>query len=338
MSDLSHDPWADLVPPSETTHGKLKRVDPKLHWDIFWALDLDRSQMLLLQHDAEHRPSDRLPKLRGLAVELRSSSEPGASLLVIRLKEREQKEIFYRLCSDIVEATRSAKDERDAIQRFLARTWRWHWLLRGGRDERMSDEEQKGLIGELKVLRDQLLPIVGPDAAIAAWTGPLDSPKDFQLGGLCIEAKARRGAATPFVAISSEHQLETAGIDSLFLHVSEVSETSVDDPDGVSVTEMAADLRDEIETGASHLLELLDERLLAVGFDWAHDYSDRKWLVGGEHLFEVREGFPRVTPEMYSSGVSRVRYSISLYQCEDYRVDLAELHSALGKFGHGNES
>ena len=323
------DPWADLEPPSDASAASGKRVDPSLPWSIFWALDVDCSQLLLLQYRAENEAAHRLPKLRGLSVERRPTSSSDDFVLLLRLKDREQKEIFYRLCIDIVEATRGAASEPEAIQRFLARTWRWHWLLRGGRNERMSDEEQKGFLGELRVLNEHLMPTVGLEAALCAWTGPLDAPKDFELGTLCIEAKARRGAATPFVAISSEHQLATVGIDSLFLYVCEVSATSGDDPDGVSVTDVAADLLKKCESSASHLVEQLEQRLLAVGFDWGHDYSDKKWLTGGEHLYAVTERFPRVTPSMYPSGVSRVRYSISLHECEEFRIEMAELNSKL---------
>jgi len=36
------------------------------------------------------------------------------------------------LCRDIVECTARAKSEREAVALTLARTWRWHHLLRGG--------------------------------------------------------------------------------------------------------------------------------------------------------------------------------------------------------------
>ena len=67
-------------------------------------------------------------------------------------------------------------------------------------------------------------------------------------------------------------------------------------------------------------VDIFEERLGAVGFDWTDDYSDKPWVVGQEALYEVREGFPRITPAMVPGGVGNVRYIISLPDCEGFRV------------------
>lgn len=312
-------PWADLPPPAQTTTVSGRRVDPSLDWALYWAVDADRSCMLILQHSLQNEPRNKLPKLRGLEIEVRTPEKDRHALLVIRLKDNEQREVFHRLCLDIVEATRLASSESEAIERFIARTWRWHWLLRGGRDARLDDEEQKGLIGELRLMDEYLFPDIGPEAALHAWRGPLDAPKDFEVGRVCVEVKARRGAATPFVVISSEHQLDTAGVDCLFLNVSEITGTSVSDPKGSTITEVARGILDKLKLRNAPLVDLFEERLLAAGFDWAHDYTDRKWLLGPEHFFEVNEAFPRITPDMYPAGIRNVRYAVSLLDCEPFR-------------------
>tara|TARA_R100000365_G_C2748176_1_gene79083 strand:- start:2416 stop:3429 length:1014 start_codon:yes stop_codon:yes gene_type:complete len=331
------DPWKDLSPPAQSSTASGRRVDPELQWGLFWAVDVDGSCLLILQHAPENRPRNKLPNLRGLGIETRLPQGGGHALLVIRLRDNEQREIFHRLCLDIIAATRLARSEQEAIERFLARTWRWHRLLRGGRDERLSDEEQKGLIGELRVMQQHLFPSIGIEAAIRSWTGPLDAPKDFEVGRVCIEVKARRGAATPFVSISTEHQLDTTGIDALFLNVAEVTGTSEDDPKGLTMTDVVLSILDEIQEHYPSVVELFEERLLAVGFDWADDYSDRKWLMGADHLFEVVGDFPRITPDMYPAGVTSVRYSIALQDCEAFRTDHARMTSLLAGGTNGDQ-
>lgn len=336
MTDPS-DPWKDLAPPAETSTVSGRRVDPGLQWGLYWAVGSDNSCLLILQHAQENRPRSRLPNLRGVEIEARLPQGGSHALLVIRLKDHEQREIFHRLCLDIIAATRLARSEEEAIERFLARTWRWHRLLRGGRDERMSDEEQKGLIGELRLMRQHLFPSIGVEASIKSWTGPLDAPKDFEIGRVCIESKARRGAATPFVAVSTEHQLDTTGLDALFLNVTEVTSSSEEDPKGVTVTDIAGDVLEVVKARDPSVANLLDERLLAVGFDWADDYSDKKWLIGPEHVFQVIEGFPRITPGMYPTGATNVRYSISLHDCEPFRTDHKRMTSLLAGGAHDNK-
>lgn len=329
MRTDSSDPWEGLSPPAQTASVSGRRVDPELQWDIYWAVDSDNSCLLILQHARENQPKNKLPNLRGLEIESRAPREGNHALLVIRLKDNEQKEIFHQLSLDIVGATRMARSEAEAIERFLARTWRWHRLLRGGRDERLSEEEQKGLIGELWFMRRHLFPSIGVGASIKSWTGPLDSPKDFEVGRVCIEVKARRGAATPFVAISTEHQLDGAQLDALFLNVTEVTGTSIEDPKGVTVTGVAKSVLEDVQEKDVATVELFEERLLAVGFDWVDDYTDKNWLIGPEHLFEVSGGFPRITPSMYPKGAANVRYSISIQDCEPFRTDHVYMKSLL---------
>ena len=329
------DPWKGIQPPERTSDVSALRIDPSLQWGMFWAVDIDRNCLLILQHRKESRPPHRLPRLRGLQVETRSPDSGPHDLLIIRLVDREQREIFHRLCLDIIAATGLGETEEDAIARFLARTWRWHRLLMGGRDGRLGDEEQKGLVGELGVLDNLLFPVIGVSEAVRCWTGPLGAPKDFEIGWICIEAKARRGTAMSHVSVSSEHQLDSSGTGSLYLHVAEVAAASEDTPDAVTITEIAGGIRSKIAAQDPATVDLFEERLAAVGFDWDDDYSDKRWLYGREHLFEVRDGFPRITPAMFPGGVGNVRYSISLPDCEPFRADTADLMKLISR---GNDA
>ncbi|MYD98434.1 MAG: PD-(D/E)XK motif protein [Gammaproteobacteria bacterium] len=319
------DPWAMIEPPSHTAVVSGQRVDPDLPWGIYWAVDLDRRCLLVLRHERESKPETKLPRLRGLEVESRNPASVPYHLLVLRLLDGEHREIFHRLCIDIVSATQDAVSEKEAVALFLGRTWRWHRLLQGRRPDRLSDEEQKGLIGELLVLRDMLFPISGVETALRSWTGPTGAPKDFELGTVCIESKARRGAATPQVAIASEVQLDTSGIDALYLHVADITGAPSGVGGAVTISDVVVSVVSEVAAKAPALTDLLDQRLLSAGFDAEVDYSDSKWLVGTVHVFEVRDGFPRISTVDVPAGVRDLRYSVSLADCEPFRLELGDL-------------
>ncbi|BAO44982.1 PD-(D/E)XK motif protein [Thiolapillus brandeum] len=330
------DPWKPLPPPGKPTTLSSRLVDPEIAWRLYWALDTDQNCLLVLRHDPANRPANRLPKLRGLEIKLQVQDADNSAILMLRLIDKEQREIFLRLCEDIIEATRIAGTEKEASERFLARTWRWHRLLRSGRDGRLSDEEQRGLIGELHTLRHILMPSVRMQTAIRSWTGPLNAPKDFEIGKVCIESKTRRGAATPFVNISNEFQLDTKGINTLVLRVLEVTSAVTDDENAITVTSMAREVFNEVQKRDSSVIEIFEERLLAAGFNWADDYRDQKWLLGTEYLYIVGDKFPKITPDMYPVGISRVRYSLSLQECLQYRTDKEKVKQLLGGGVNGN--
>lgn len=70
--------------------------------------------------------------------------------------------------------------------------------------------------------------------------------------------------------------------------------------------------------------------LSAAGFRWEDDYSDSNWIEGTSRLYRVDDGFPRITALTIMSGVSNVKYSISLAACEPFHIEDNVLASALG--------
>lgn len=336
ISDFE-DPWKLLSPPVQITDVNGRRVDAKLRHDLYWAVDVDNNCLLILQHGQDSGPKNKLPKLRGLEVEARPRGENRA-FLMIRLKDTEQREIFYRLCLDIIDATRSAQSESEAVERFLGRTWRWHRLLRGGRSGKLSEEEQKGLIGELLLMQRHLFASIGIEAAVKSWRGPLNAPKDFEIGGICIEVKSRRAGATPYVAVSTQNQLDTDGIEFLFLHVTDITSARADDPKGFTVTEISREIYEEIRECSVPFSDVFEESLFATGFDWQQNYSDQKWLAGSERLFRVAGDFPRITPKMCPSGVADVKYTVALAECKPFRSDYQHMVTVLRGEENVNQS
>ena len=177
---------------------------------------------------------------------LSSPDQANTRILALKLLDPGQQDIFHTLCRDIISVAAQAESEAEAVSVALMRTWRWHHLLRGGGGTLLSLEEQKGLIGELLVLERVLLPSVEASAAVTAWRGPLGSPKDFEIGRVAIEVKARRGGATPSIAITSEDQLDETGVDSLFLYVVDLDEGPEDATNGLTLKDVTDRVRERL--------------------------------------------------------------------------------------------
>lgn len=333
---MTEDPWDSLDRPDASNSLNAKRVSAEHKWNFFWGRDLEGKCLLFLQHDVKSRTKRRLPNLRGLDV---TESDPGNGrdlLLVIRLQENTQRELFHRLCLDIIACATSAESENDAVELTVARTWRWHYLLRGGHDDRLSPEQQKGLIGELLILENHLAPRIGAVAAVSAWEGPLDAPKDFELGHTFLEVKTRRSGSAPFVKVSSEDQLDSPDSAHLFLYVVDLNTAMSEDGDAFNVTDVAARLRNAFESADQVAVDLLEQRLFSAGFLWAHDYSDSLWLEGESSFYEVRKGFPRIISSQLAGGIEKVSYNLSLDACEPYRCEPDQLYHFISSISDGD--
>ena len=333
---MTDNPWRCIAAPSDTSMVNARRVDASLPWNFFWARSADRRVMLTLRHAVAASPAAALPRIREIEVTLSEVDEHGTRTLGLKLRDSAQRDIFHTLCLDIVTAAAGAVSEAGAVNTALRRTWRWHHLLRGGRSGRLSPEEQKGLIGELLVLERVLLPHLPTSVAIAAWMGPLGSPKDFEVGRLAIEAKVHRGSAEPNVAINSEYQLDSDGLDALFLHVVELSAAPESVAESFSVSDLAARVRSRILADEPGAEGTFDGLLDAAGLREEDSYDDSKWVEGRSRVYAVRADFPRITAAATLPGVERVRYTVALNRCEPFEVPEKALSNAIAGLGGVN--
>lgn len=330
MSDrVLENPWRDLAVPDAAAGLSARRIADVggARWGLYWAVDWRRQCLLVLVHSEGLTSQHRWPTLRGLRIERQAASR-GQEFLVFRLTDAEHRDIFYRFCTDLVGAAGAARSEQEAVDVCIMRTWRWHRLLKRGWDGRLTAEEQKGVIGELTVLMELLMPAIGVTQGIAAWVGPLGAPRDFQIGTAGIESKACAPLVSK-VRIASEDQLGSDEAHALFLHVSEVAAAVDSSSAALTVTQVVERAREFIDSQDTSALGEFEERLMATGYDDSDDYADQLWLIGDAAIFAVVEGFPRIIPPMVPSGVSDVRYQINLAECEPFRIERADLSAAM---------
>lgn len=312
-------PWTAL----EAGRTDTRRVDAAARWSWFWAVMPRADVCLLLQLSDLPKPIPDLPKLKNL--EIRFQTLPGGPILYIRLKDNAQMQLFETLCRDVMAAGELAETEAEALERAIGRTFRWHYLLRGGMLEVLSEEAQKGLIGEIEVLK-LLIDNLGPKPALTAWTGPSGAPKDFELKADCIEVKARRGASQPFVKITNEHQLADVPDRRLWLAVLAVDK--VQQPHGKTLTEHVAEVTDLFERTEPSAIMDWDLHLADVGYDGLHDYSAWRWIVSAPVFHAILECFPRISAPV-PLGVSAVSYALALSACAPFRTDWADVQASL---------
>ncbi|MER9390634.1 MULTISPECIES: PD-(D/E)XK motif protein [unclassified Mesorhizobium] len=312
-------PWSGL----EAGEIDTRRVHAQGKWNFFWAVMPRADVALILQLVGLPKPIPDLPNLKNL--EIRFQTLPGGPILYIRLKDNAQLELFETLCRDVVAAGEHAEAESEALERAIRRTFRWHYLLRGGRAEVLSDEAQKGLIGELEILK-RLIAGLGPEAALAAWSGPSGAPKDFELKSDCIEVKARRGASQPYVKISNEHQLADVADRRLWLAVLAVDK--VQRPHGKTLTEFVDEVTRFLEVSEPSSILDWDLHLADAGFDSLHDYESSRWIVSPPDFHAVTPDFPRLAAPV-PLGVSNVTYALSLAACAPFMAETKAVEAKL---------
>jgi hypothetical protein len=317
---MQPDPWADIGKAGGSF--TLRRVDASHPADFFWGRDGDGSCALVLIVGADTKVEEPRPVLNGIKI-IEAPDQDGKSTFILVLKRNEDRELFQHLCEDMVDACRSKAGDQAFLASTIRRAWKWHSLLRGGANQRLGPQEQQGLIGELLFL-EQLIKHLTPKAAIEAWRGPLDEPKDFVFSGRAVEVKARH-VGKDAVKISSEHQLQVIDGQQLSLAVIALSPSAAEALEAMSLDSLVLRVREAVIALDPSADEGFDARLMSAGYSADHDYSDTWWVSVATSAYAVCDGFPRIETTGLPEGVSLVTYWLRLDLCAPFEHPYEDL-------------
>lgn len=299
-----NDPWTEIG--LDTPDGELRarRADSSHPHGFFWARDA-KGQRLLVFHSEAVDPETRFPLLKGVAV------EPSKDRLLLRLLENSDVEIFTTLCWSLIERTRNIASRSQVVAAIIAHLERWQRFLGKVESRLLSEQELRGLLGELTFLEEELMVRFGTDA-VNFWHGPAGHPQDFAIGTTLFEVKSRLAGAAPVITISSAEQLwHESG--SLYLVAYTIGQASENTANAVSLAGVVAEIR--VTLSESAVIGLFEDRLMQVGYFDHPEYTKKHYSISPPNFFEVRDGFPRLTTDTVPQGVCRVNYGIEMAAC-----------------------
>jgi len=260
------------------------------------------------------RPPDP-PALAAIHVEARTRHDDKWAL-VLRLARPDLKALFTRLVEDLDGATRQLPEDPGKV--VVERLARWQRLLSRGTPGVLDDRELRGLAAELDFLVGEAIPAVGPQAAVAAWAGPFEAPKDFVFKCAEVEVKAVYRQHRK-ITISSLEQLSDTGLPLyLWSRVVELDSGTNHDPDSFALLVGRARAAVAQDAVAAEGLEL---GLRAVGYEDRPEYLTRLVRLGPTACFRVAEGFPCIQRAAVAPAIVACSYEIETADLGRFQVD-----------------
>jgi hypothetical protein len=321
-----NNPWNDIAPPRADVSAR--RVDPSHGLDLFWGRDPQSRCLFILEiESAINLTKKDIPDLSGIQIVI--TFDKIKKRLILVLKESDNWELFLALCNDLIEATRGASTLCDAISIIKRRLRRWQKFMMKTPSGILTEEEIKGLIGELVFLKCHVIPLVGAGDALTCWKGPEGAPQDFNVGRTVIEVKCQSGATVPRIRISSSEQL-TPQVPVMYLYVVTLGTSRNGDANTVSLPSLIRDITLMIEDDFPDAVEMFKELLFIGGYLESERYLEYSYLLVGERMFDVRDAFPRITTQNLPAGVSHVTYCIDLVTCEPFEITLEKWAGSYG--------
>ncbi|MGW7237023.1 PD-(D/E)XK motif protein [Streptomyces sp. NPDC054804] len=325
--------WRELEAPQGAPGRSRLRLHPDAPLDVFLSVSHPGHQrMLVLRADArsaDHivRSVGRLPRAAGLEMNLSAVSRLEYELRVV-LTATELREVFNPLVTDVADTVRDAPEAAAALTAAVERFERWQDLLRTVGTDGLRPEARRGLVGELLVLRNHVLPHLDAGEAVEAWSGPSGANQDFQLSDVAVETKTSTAKRPRTIRIASERQLDDTGTPALLLALAMVDERR--GGSGESLNRLVDCIRERLTSPA--VRARFDGRLVQAGYlPGQRDlYDEPRYTLRDLHFWHVRGDFPRIVEARLPEGVGDCTYHVSNSGLDQYRATTDEVTELIG--------
>ncbi len=251
---------------------------------------------------------------KSMAVTRRKRETDNRWTFSFELLRNEQEGVFATFCSDIIEHSRSASNEKEALALVISRYRQWIRLLESQRSGLMDENSRKGLLGELLFLQERIEESNSALTAIQGWAGADGADQDFIYENGWYEVKSVGVSATS-VTISSLEQLDCDGEGELV--IMRIDKASPDKAGALSLNDAVRQISNNI-ADTSDALDLFHSKLSAYGYIDLQEYSEQKYYCSGSKRYSVNDTFPRLIRRNIPSQVEALRYELSVSSLADW--------------------
>lgn len=271
--------------------------------------------------------AEKLPDGQGFSVDRVDPHGDGKTWIALARAPSGGAELFATMVADVAGAldAETGADETRLLRIFIGRVRAWQEFMRKGAPT-ISAEEEVGLIGELIALASLIDAGLPAAIACAAWLGPVDGLRDFEIGTGGIEVKCTLSAVGFPARIGSLDQLDDSARQPLFVAGLRLRQVE----SGLALPDFVENMRDVVR-GDEEAERVLSERLVSAGYFDAHAsrYS-RRFVHVAARVVEIGPAFPRLTLARVPAGITKASYEIDLDRAPGPNVGMVEVLKKLG--------
>ena len=238
----------------------------------------------------------------------------GRLSLVLSLTDNNCLRQFCAFCNDIVDCTMSmSHNDKSGYETICNLFFTWQKMF-STQSALLSENEIKGLIGELLFLQVVLIPIYGVSSSLSAWTGPDAAKKDFSINETWYEIKAIDNAKNS-VMISSLEQLDSDVVGQLVIYRLEKMASEFK---GISINKLIESLMSIITSLPDK--DLFAEKLRGAKYSYESQYDSYVYVVKDVERFMISDNFPRLERKKLHKAINAATYELTISELLDYKI------------------
>ena len=262
------------------------------------------------------------PIRRTQAIQLERVPLPnGGSTLLLLLQEPSLTDVFSLFLDDLVQHLVIAQTPEEAASVVSIRFEHWQLLFARMASDVIGLERQRGLFGELTILKELLDKHSDAPQIWECWRGPFSANHDFSMSGTALEVKTS-AASLPIMRISSELQLDLTGWQHIVLCLVHLNEARGGPR---SLSALIQELLERSSRVPSINLAFRG-KLLKVGVDASHYelFTEHGYTVRSIQCFNVTKDFPAIRRSDLSNAIGKVTYELHPAGCATYGMAIED--------------
>lgn len=297
----------------QTKKGLLQRLDELHPMDFFIGIDVDGHDELVLMTIQE---PVRLKSSKELKVEKHPRKTDGKWATQISSVNEKNRDIFARLCVDLVDSSIDAKSEKEGLELVTKRFVAWQRLFANLKTT-LSTSVLKGMVGELLFAKNQMEPHLGWEKTMESWQGPDGADRDYVLDNTWYEIKAV-STGKNIVTISSLNQLEVDNDGFLVTYL--VDESSSTDGEAFNISQFINSYRELMKNSPIALMDF-EQKLISLGYMDKNEYDYIYFKCNGVTYYKVNNSFPKLVSSSVPAEIVGAKYDIDLAGINKWKVD-----------------
>jgi hypothetical protein len=280
------------------------RVYPDHLLDFFIDYSLSGNREMVIEARGTDLEFNDLPIFENLDLIVKPI--PTGICIGLSLTDNELVKSFSVMCYDIAERSKTGETVEAAVVIAIECLRGWASLLKRRGKTGLTRNEAMGLWGELSVLEELIRAQPGNQSLIIqGWRGPNGDQRDVGFNSHRVEIKTQLSTKGVGLRITSLDQLDERG-ENLKVVLNRVSPSDK----GLSLAGLID--RTEALLAASRSAQSEFERKIELaGFEPEQETCKELFALDERFIYEVREGFPRLTPDNVPAGIRSAEYEIT---------------------------
>lgn len=239
----------------------------------------------------------------------------GNYVLSFNLLDDSLSDIFYQFISDIVDKTYNL-NEYSPIAFAIERWKKWIDMFKNPKNIFLSENEIRGLLGELIYLEKYMFKRYGIDKSLESWIGCSLSHKDFEIDDTWYELKTIKENALT-VTISSIEQLDSNKNGELVLVKLEPSNESINEP--IKLNDYIKKIENYFSNESQ--LNVFKEKLNERKYFYATEYDKYIYSIKSINHYIVNKDFPKLKSEDLPDSIARASYDLYIKKIENFKIE-----------------